>query len=119
VTGTVADVRPYVAHAAVSVAPLRIARGVQTKVLEAMAMAKTVVLSPQALGGIEATPGKELLLASGAEEFATQVLRALARPDPRIGRAARLGVRRRYAWSTSLDQVVEQIEGGRVMHAAR
>ena len=119
VTGTVPDVRPYVAHAALSVAPLRIARGVQTKVLEAMSMAKTVVLSPQALSGIEATPGKELLLANGAAEFAAQVLRALARPDPRIGRAARLGVRRRYAWSTSLDQVVEQIEGGRPVHAAR
>ncbi|MFD2365204.1 TIGR03087 family PEP-CTERM/XrtA system glycosyltransferase [Pseudoduganella sp. GCM10020061] len=117
VTGTVADVRPYVAHARLSVAPLRIARGVQTKVLEAMAMAKTVVLSPQALGGIEATPGKELLLANGAGEFAAQVLRTLARPDPRIGRAARLGVRRRYAWSTSLDRVVEQIEGGRRAHA--
>lgn len=119
VTGTVPDVRPYVAHAAVSVAPLRIARGVQTKVLEAMAMAKTVVLSPQALAGIEATPGEELLLANGSAEFAAQVLRALARPDPRLGRAARLGVRRRYAWSTSLDHVVQQIEGGRTLHAAQ
>jgi sugar transferase (PEP-CTERM/EpsH1 system associated) len=118
VTGTVPDVRPYVAHAALSVAPLRIARGVQTKVLEAMAMAKTVVLSPQALSGIEATPCSELLLANGAGEFAQQVASALARPDPRIGRAARLCVRKRYAWSTSLDQVVEQIEGGRMMHAA-
>ena len=118
VTGTVADVRPYVAHAALSVAPLRIARGVQNKVLEAMAMAKTVVLSPQALDGIEATPGRELLLAGDADEFAAQVVRALARPDPRIGRAARMGVRRRYTWSTSLDQVVAQIEGGRTVDVA-
>ncbi|MBW8897819.1 MAG: TIGR03087 family PEP-CTERM/XrtA system glycosyltransferase, partial [Massilia sp.] len=57
VTGTVPDVRPYIAHAAVSVAPLRIARGIQNKVLEAMAMATPVVVSPQALEGIDAVPG--------------------------------------------------------------
>lgn len=117
VTGTVADVRPYVAHAAVSVAPLRIARGVQTKVLEAMSMAKTVVVSPQALNGIEAIPDRELLLADGAAAFAAQVMRALGQPDARMGRAARLAIRRRYAWSTSLARVLEQIEGG-VAHAA-
>ena len=49
VTGTVPDVRPYVAHAAVCVAPLRIARGIQNKVLEAMSMGRTVVVTPQAL----------------------------------------------------------------------
>lgn len=116
VTGTVADVRPYVAHAAVSVAPLRVARGVQTKVLEAMSMAKTVVVSPQALGGIEAKAGEELLLADGVAQFSAQVIGALGRPDPRLGRAARMAVRRHYAWSTSLDKVLEQIEGG-VAHA--
>jgi hypothetical protein len=57
VTGTVPDVRPYIAHAQVAVAPLRIARGIQNKVLEAMAMATPVVVSPQALEGIDAEPG--------------------------------------------------------------
>ena len=57
VTGTVPDVRPYIAHADVAVAPLRIARGIQNKVLEAMAMARPVVVSPQALEGIDAAPG--------------------------------------------------------------
>ena len=52
VTGMVDDVRPYVAHAAVSVAPLRLARGIQNKVLEAMAMAKLVVVTPDALVGM-------------------------------------------------------------------
>ena len=51
VTGRVPDVRPYLAHAAVAVAPLRIARGIQNKVLEAMAMARPVVASPQAHRG--------------------------------------------------------------------
>ena len=57
VTGTVPDVRPYLAHAAVVVAPLRIARGVQNKVLEAMAMGRPVVASAACAGGIDATPG--------------------------------------------------------------
>jgi sugar transferase (PEP-CTERM/EpsH1 system associated) len=52
VTGRVADVRPFLAHAAVVVAPLRIARGVQNKVLEGMAMARPVVASPPAVLGI-------------------------------------------------------------------
>ena len=52
VTGRVEDVRPYLAHAALAVAPLRIARGIQNKVLEALAMGKTVVASPQAMEGI-------------------------------------------------------------------
>src|SRR5215469_6834947 len=62
VTGRVPDVRPYLAHAAVAVAPLRVAQGVQNKVLEAMSMAKPVVATPQALEGIDARPGRELLV---------------------------------------------------------
>ena len=54
VTGTVPDVRPYLAHAAVVVAPLRVARGVQNKVLEAMAMGRPVVASAECAGGIDA-----------------------------------------------------------------
>ena len=56
VTGRVPDVRPYVAHADVSVAPLRMARGVQNKVLEAMALGRPVVASPQAFEGVRAVP---------------------------------------------------------------
>ncbi len=52
VVGQVSDVRPYLAEAAVAVNPLRIARGLQNKVLEAMAMGKAVVASPQALAGL-------------------------------------------------------------------
>ena len=57
VTGRVPDVRPYLAHAAAAVAPMRIARGIQNKVLEAMAMARPVVVTPDALEGIAAHPG--------------------------------------------------------------
>ena len=56
VTGSVPDVRPYLAHASLAVAPLRIARGIQNKVLEAMAMEKIVIASPQAMEGIMRYP---------------------------------------------------------------
>src|SRR5262249_13169349 len=54
VTGRVEDIRPYMAHADVIVAPLRIARGIQNKVLEGLAMARPVIASPAALEGIDA-----------------------------------------------------------------
>lgn len=112
VTGMVDDVRPYVAHAALSVAPMRLARGVQTKVLEAMAMARTVIVSPQALEGVGALAGHELLVGGDAPAFAAQVLAALARPDPRIGRAARLAIQRRFSWEAGLSTITSLLEQG-------
>lgn len=82
VTGAVDDVRPYLAGAALAVAPLRIARGVQNKVLEAMAMGKIVLASPQALEGIAARPEHELLLARDEAEFIHQAARVLRQPLP-------------------------------------
>jgi sugar transferase (PEP-CTERM/EpsH1 system associated) len=116
VTGTVPDVRPYVAHAAVCVAPLRIARGIQNKVLEAMSMAKTIVVSPQALEGIEAQPGQSLLLANEASEFASTVNSALAKPDANIGNRARATVEERYGWASNLAHVKTLLEN--VSHAS-
>jgi sugar transferase (PEP-CTERM/EpsH1 system associated) len=113
VTGTVPDVRPYIAHAAVSVAPLRIARGIQNKVLEAMAMATPVVVSPQALEGIDAVPGSELVLAEDAEGFVDAVATLLAGQDSAaaaIGAAARAKVQRRYSWSSNLACIGESLE---------
>lgn len=65
VTGSVDDVRPYVAHARLAVAPLRIARGIQNKVLEAMAMGKPVVATTAAMEGI---PYDESLAVSVSDE---------------------------------------------------
>lgn len=112
VSGTVPDVRPYVTHAALAVAPLRVARGIQNKVLEAMAMGKTVVLTPQALEGIDARPGSELLLAADAAAFADAVCAALERPDPAIGRAARDCVESGYGWAARLAPLMPLLEGG-------
>nr|WP_314542792.1 TIGR03087 family PEP-CTERM/XrtA system glycosyltransferase [uncultured Massilia sp.] len=113
VTGTVPDVRPYIAHAAVAVAPLRIARGIQNKVLEAMAMATAVVVSPQALEGIEAEPGSELVLAEDANAFVDAVSGLLTGQQDAaaaIGRAARAKVQRRYSWSSNLACIEESLE---------
>ena len=69
VVGTVPDVRPHVGGAALVVAPLRIARGVQNKVLEALAMGKAVLASEQAAEGLDAVPGIHLAVASSAPEW--------------------------------------------------
>ena len=105
VTGKVADIRPYLAGAALAVAPLRIARGVQNKVLEAMAMGKIVLATPQALEGIAAQPGLELLLARDATEFihhAARVLRHAPGGGAAIGAAARQLVLQEYDWEKNL-----------------
>ncbi|MEM8800088.1 MAG: TIGR03087 family PEP-CTERM/XrtA system glycosyltransferase [Pseudomonadota bacterium] len=104
VTGRVEDVRPYIARADVSIAPLQIARGIQNKVLEAMAMSKAIVATPQAFEGIDAIPGKHLEVAAGAETFASTCLSLSNSPEDRgrMGRAARLLVLNRYGWEARL-----------------
>ncbi|HEY1148948.1 MAG TPA: TIGR03087 family PEP-CTERM/XrtA system glycosyltransferase [Pseudoduganella sp.] len=114
VTGTVPDVRPYVQYAALSVAPLRIARGIQNKVLEAMAMAKAVVVTPQALEGIDAAAGRELLLAADAAQTIAAITTALAGPQEAlraIGAAARARVEASYSWDARLALLDNMIAG--------
>jgi glycosyltransferase involved in cell wall biosynthesis len=106
VTGTVPDVRPYLAFARAVVAPLRMARGVQNKVLEAMAMARPTVVTPQALEGIDAQPGRDLVLApEDGPGFAHAVLDLLSGDDGTIGRMARERVVSRYGWDANLEPV--------------
>ena len=100
VTGRVPDVRPYVAHATACVAPMRIARGIQNKVLEAMAMARPVVVTPDALEGIAAQPGTEVLLAADAAAFAAACLSAPGHLG--LGAAARQRVLADYVWAGRL-----------------
>ena len=102
VTGAVPDVRPFLAHAAVAVAPLRIARGIQNKVLEAMAMARPVVATPGAFAGVRATPGRDLLVAEGAEAFAAAVAAVLDGVHPGLGAAARAAVAAGHDWRATL-----------------
>jgi sugar transferase (PEP-CTERM/EpsH1 system associated) len=102
VTGRVADVRPYLAHGACVVAPLHIARGVQNKVLEAMAMARPVIATPAACEGISADTGKELLLAETEAAFAGAVCSVLAGEFRGLGEKARARVEADYDWSRNL-----------------
>ncbi|MGH6878720.1 MAG: glycosyltransferase, partial [Rhizomicrobium sp.] len=93
---------PYLAYASCCVAPMRIARGVQNKVLEAMAMAKPVVLTPAALEGLSAVPGQDLLVASNARDFADRVSDVLSNDGIAMSYAARARVERDYSWSRNL-----------------
>jgi len=111
VTGYVEDVRDFLAAADVCVVPLRIARGIQNKVLEAMAMAKAVVCTPQALEGIKAVPGRDVLVEYGDEGFAASVIRLLTDHAflERTGQLARQCVEEGYAWDANLSQLERMI----------
>lgn len=102
VTGAVPDVRDWLAAAALVVAPLQLARGIQNKVLEGMAMARAVVASPAAAEGID--HAGTLHVAEGADAFGGAVLRLLDDPDTAaaLGAAARARVIARYSWDARL-----------------
>ncbi|MFN3863111.1 MAG: TIGR03087 family PEP-CTERM/XrtA system glycosyltransferase [Erythrobacter sp.] len=105
VWGEVPDVRPFIAAADAVLAPLLIARGVQNKVLEAMAMAKPVVLTPEAATGIDAVDGEHWLVsAPQPEAMAARILTLLSDPEApsRIGKAARRFVREHHDWEAML-----------------
>ena len=106
VTGYVKDMREEQARAHLVVAPLRIARGMQNKVLEAMACGKAVVVNPAALGGIHARHGEELFSADKPEEFGGYVERLLAEPAlvRRMGAAAAKFIAENYNWERNLEQ---------------
>jgi len=113
VIGTVPDVRPYIESAAAVVAPLKTARGVQNKVLEAMACRRAVVCTPQAALGIRALPGRHLLVGDSSKKFARYVV-ALMRDDhyrQQVSAAARRCVERRYAWPNALEPMIELLGG--------
>ena len=111
VTGTVDDVRPYLQHAAVVVAPLRLARGIQNKVLEAMAMARPVVASQSCASAIHADAGVELLAAADARDFVDEISAVLKAPQRAIdiGAAARECVLRSYSWQSHLSGIERHI----------
>jgi sugar transferase (PEP-CTERM/EpsH1 system associated) len=104
VTGTVPDVRPWLQHAAAIVAPLRLARGVQNKVLEAMAMARPVVTARSCAAALDVEVGVHLSAADTAEAYVAEVSHLLASEvaAARMGRAARDRVLQLYAWSARL-----------------
>ena len=102
VTGRVADTRPYLAAADAAVAPLRMSRGIQNKVLEAMAMAKPVIATPEAFEGVRAKPERDILLASGVDETVQRISEVLDGRHATLGTAARRAVEIAHQWSATL-----------------
>ena len=105
VTGRVPSVQPYLQHAAAVVAPMRIARGIQNKVLEAMAMAKPIVVTSMGLEGIDAEDGKEVLLADQADDFAKKLSLIFEGKTPYLGPNARAMVCSKFSWESSLSEL--------------
>jgi len=107
VTGRVTDVTPYLEPAAVFVAPMRIARGVQTKILGAMAMGVPVVCTTPGLEGIGAVPGKDLLVGDTVDQFVAQTVSLLLDRERReaVRRSAVEFVRREHRPELGLDRL--------------
>jgi sugar transferase (PEP-CTERM/EpsH1 system associated) len=118
VTGRVPDTRPYLASADVVVAPLRIARGIQNKLLEAMAMARPVVATPEAFQGVRAQPGRDILLASEVGETVQRIIEVLDGGHATMGAAARRAVEASHQWSTTL-RPLDRLFGGLRSEPAR
>jgi len=109
VTGRVPDVRPYLAHAQVTVAPLRIARGVQNKVLEALAMGRNVVATENAVQGIPSAADAGVIVASTASDFAEAVISRMGSTSAsNLGRSF---VVQRFGWPRQVADISSLLEG--------
>ena len=111
VVGGVPDVRPHVARSAVAVTPMRLSRGLQNKVLEALAMGKAVVAAPPALAALGTVPGTHLLSARTPDEWVTAVCGLLGSPDRRreLGATGRRYVEEHHHWDRCLRPLLDQI----------
>jgi glycosyltransferase involved in cell wall biosynthesis len=123
VTGTVPDIRPYIQQATIAAAPLLYGAGIQNKVLEAMACGTPVVTTGQAAGGMQAQPGRDLLVAESAPQFATAIVQLLENADERraLRNAGRAYVEAHHSWPAivaALETVYHQA-GAQRMTAAQ
>ena len=121
VTGAVPDVQPYYREAGVCVAPLRIARGIQNKVLQAMALGVPVVATSAAGRGLECRPGEHFLVEDDPARFAENVIGLLRDREARIALAtrARAFVERHHSWSAVLERVESIVVQAAESRAAR
>jgi len=107
----VPDIRPYLERSRVVVAPLRFARGVQNKVLEAMAMRKAVVVTPQSLQGLHSSAESCLIKAESAPDWSNAIVRQFHNRTyaNQVGQSARRFVEQRHAWNACLASLEELI----------
>ncbi|MCI5043314.1 MAG: TIGR03087 family PEP-CTERM/XrtA system glycosyltransferase [Aquisalinus sp.] len=112
VTGRVDDIRPWLSGAEVAVAPLQIARGLQNKVLEGMAMAKAVVASSGAAEGLCVTHGLDIVIADSPEEYLCEISRLLSDDKVResLGARARAVIEDTYSWSAQLQPLSQKLD---------
>lgn len=110
VTGSVDDIRPYIRHASIIVAPLRIARGIQNKVLEAMAMSKPIVASSAALDGISACKNYRPFCADTATVFLEKCKLILDNDvDKELQQKERQCVLDNYNWDKNVNLVMDYL----------
>lgn len=128
VTGTVEDIRPYIARGSVYVVPLLVGGGTRLKIFEAMAMGKAVVSTSIGAEGLPVVNGEHILLADNPGEFAREILSLLKKPDRRaqLGASARQLVEQAYSWnvvgkglSNVLVQVLESFGSNRRQRETR
>ena len=107
IVGTVADVRPSLARAAVVVVPLRVGSGTRIKILQALAMGKAVVSTSVGCEGLDVRDGEHLLVADDPGAFAAAVVRLIGDPTlrARLGDQGRELVRATYGWERSVDRL--------------
>jgi polysaccharide biosynthesis protein PslH len=115
VTGTVPDVRPYLARAAVFVCPMRQGGGIKNKILQAWAMGKAVVATSRSLGGLSARDGVNLLIRDTPAQFAMATDALLADPSrcQMLGSHARTTVTSCYGWSAQAEKLESELRAVR------
>ena len=112
VTGSVAEIPPYIAHAELAVAPLRIARGIQNKVLEAMAMAKPVIGTSAAMDGIMPCDALKALITDTPNTMAELIIQLLSSDeDNHYGETGRDWVLKHYHWDSNLYRIKQLLQG--------
>lgn len=105
VVGEVSDIRPSVFSSQIVVAPLRIARGIQNKVLEALAMSKPVIATPEAMEGLNLEPDRHVIVPLSEADWVESMIRLYRQPlvCEGLGNAGREFVERNHSWESCLN----------------
>lgn len=121
VTGYMIDIRPFVQHAEVMLCPMIYSVGIQNKVLEAMAMGTPVVVAAQTANSLQALPGRDLLVAHSAQEFADSALCLMNSPElhAALSQRGREYVERYHNWSVVTNRLVDIYQQAIASHGGK